>query len=150
MNRQRYTRESPKMVARYGRTLRDFRPSERADGELREILDVCRARNVPVTLLFMPESRDLRSTYGDAAKQRLVEYVQSLSADYGTPVIDASDWARDEDFGDAGHLTAAGSLVFSRRLAERTSNPTKGRPLALRADAERREDVRLADVQPRG
>jgi hypothetical protein len=144
MNRERYRREAKPMTERYGKTLARFEPSARADGEIREILDLCRGHRIPASLLFMPETSDLRATYGPRSRQRLAAYVGKLAIDYAIPVIDTSDWSPDDDFGDADHLTAEGALEFSRRFAERAGPPAKGRALALRTEVAS-DGVRIAE-----
>jgi len=144
MNRERYRREAKQMTARYEKTLARFEPSARADGEIREVLDLCREHRIAASLLFMPETTDLRAIYGARSKRRLAAYVSKLTIDYAIPVIDTSDWSPDDDFGDADHLTAQGALEFSRRFAERAGPPMKGRALALREQVAS-DGVRVAE-----
>ena len=142
MNRQRYRKEAARTIRRWSNRLESLRVSARADGELREILELCRERVIPASLLLMPESSDLRRSYSESSRRTLLEYLAKLGDEYGAPLIDTSDWAPDAAFGDADHLMAPGADQFSRRLAKVTGPPRAGRALAPRHDdtdvAERR------------
>jgi hypothetical protein len=143
MNRERYRREAQRMTANWSTRLANLQPSARADGELREVLRLCREHAIAVSLLLMPESSGLRATYSADAERRLSEYVRGLAHEHGAPLIDTRDWSPDDDFGDADHLTAEGAAHFTRRFANVAGPPQRGRPLALRPHAP--IDQRAAD-----
>ena len=138
MNRERYRKEAKPTIRKWSNRLAGLRVSARADGELREIFELCRERAIPVSLLLMPESSDLRRSYSEASRRTLLGYLNDLGNEYGAPLIDTSDWVGDEAFGDADHLMASGAEDFSRRLAELTGPPQRGHALVLR---EARADV---------
>jgi hypothetical protein len=132
VNDEHYRRQAERMTTNWRTRLADFQPSARADGELREVLQLCREQAIAVSLLLMPESSVLRAAYTTRAKWRLSEYMRSLAHEHGIPLIDTRDWSRDDDFRDADHLTATGAAEFTRRFAKLAGPPQKGRALALR------------------
>lgn len=100
----------------FGASYRDFHVSERIDRALREILHACHREGIEVTLLLMPESDEIRDTSATLALGEVHRYLAQLSDEYGTPVIDASEWCASEEFADGQHLLPEAGTRFARRL----------------------------------
>lgn len=127
---------------RYGRAVEWARPQvkEMVDGfaldpaagrRVSDILERCREEVIPVSLLYLPESSDLRSWYSASMLEQTDAYLRSLEQRFAVPVVDARDWVADQYFFDTHHLGADGAAVFSQQLAEATGVPVAGQPLAV-------------------
>jgi len=83
----------------------------------REMVALCRDRGIRYALVLMPESSFVaegwRPTYETNEFTRLLA---RFKREYGTEVIDARDWAPDDDFTDGCHLRPDGAARFSQRL----------------------------------
>src|SRR5262249_17947355 len=101
---------------RYFHSLQHFRIAADADRALRELLDLCRRRHIPVVLFLMPESSEFRGWYAAPTLRRLSDYLTALRRDFGAPLLDARLWLRDDDFSDGHHLLQHGAAVFTRRF----------------------------------
>jgi hypothetical protein len=97
----------------------------RAEGALRALLADCRCRQIPATLLVMPEASELREWYPPAARERAERLLRELPREAGVPLIDARTWSPDADLIDGIHLSRDGAARFTCRLgtALRESSP---------------------------
>ncbi|HEY7427482.1 MAG TPA: hypothetical protein VH682_24825 [Gemmataceae bacterium] len=101
-----------------------------SDKAIRETLEECRAQDIRVVLLIMPEHSLLRGWY-PLIETRLTAYLQRLSEEYHAPVIDARAWQGDEDIPDYCHLSPRGARAFSARFGREVYLPLlQNRPLA--------------------
>jgi hypothetical protein len=111
-----------------------FEVSPALDRALRDLLTLARQEGIPVVLLLMPEPDRVSSWYRDDPSGPASEgYVRGLCRDYGAALVNARDWARDEDFFDSAHLTPDGAVLFTRRLEERLLVPFLAGRLAVPA-----------------
>jgi hypothetical protein len=114
----------------HGKPLFDhFFISDVADRALRDMLDECRAHNIQVCFLLMPEHSMVRSWYG-SIQDRFIPYLLRLSADNHAPIVDARAWQPDEDIPDCSHMSPKGARAFSERFGREVYRPLlQGRPL---------------------
>ncbi|HWB11513.1 MAG TPA: hypothetical protein VG826_19945 [Pirellulales bacterium] len=103
----------------YAPCYRDFEISARPDRALREILALCRQKNIVAALLLMPEAEELRDEAVVAAQPEVERYVGELAREYGAEVFDASRWCDNSDFFDGQHLLPDGAVRLSERLGRR-------------------------------
>jgi hypothetical protein len=96
---------------------------------LHELLGLCRRKQIPVALVVMPESSEIRELYSPETKEAVSGLLDELSRRYDAAVIDANLWLADEDFEDGHHVLAHGAEVFTSRLREEIQHlltrPTK-------------------------
>jgi hypothetical protein len=81
-----------------------------------ELLTSCRQEGVPVLLVVMPEGPAMRGIYPEETWSLFQQYLHELSARYNAPIVNARDWADEEDFLDSHHLLANGAAKFTERL----------------------------------
>jgi hypothetical protein len=101
----------------YAHYLNGFRLGGPAVKGLKELLDLCRAEHVPVTLVMMPEGPAFRSWYPPSAWSQIEAHLNDLHQRYNVPVINARDWLPEEDFWDSHHLLPGAATRFSERLS---------------------------------
>jgi len=108
----------------------DFHINAVTDEALRELLDLCRQREIKVAFLMMSEPSFVRAWYSPPLKAAFTGYVARLRDRYQIPVIDARAWNPDADFVDAFHLHPDGARAFSERFGREIFQPLlSGRPL---------------------
>ncbi|TMQ34730.1 MAG: hypothetical protein E6K70_06080 [Planctomycetota bacterium] len=90
-----------------------------ANRALRELLALCRDRQITVGCLLLPESSAFRGAYTAAMETGLVSFKQQVERNFNVPVIDARAWMSDEHMVDGVHLTHAGALAFTRLFEKR-------------------------------
>lgn len=105
--------------AEYAGVLADLRPGGGAVSALRELLETCEKRGIPVRLVLMPEGSTFRAMYPPHVRERIDTFLRGL----GVPVIDARGWLPDDVFTDGHHQLAAGAEAFSTRLAREAIGP---------------------------
>lgn len=112
------------------------------DRAVRELLDLCRRREIAVVLVLMPEQRDIRSCYAPATWACIDSYLALVGQQYRVTVVDARNWIAHDGFCDALHLLPAGAAVFTERFgAEVLHALLEGKLLAT--------SVTHSDEQPR-
>lgn len=100
----------------YADAFRNWRISQPPDRALREILELCRAQGMQSALFLMPEGDEFQSWYSPSMRDQTQAYLAGLQAEYGAPLIDATDWRSEEDFWDSHHLTVRAAERFSARF----------------------------------
>ncbi len=94
------------------------------DRALRALLKLCADERIDVLgLVLMPESTTFRTWYSPATTRLIRDYSAGLAAEFGTRVVDASQWVPDELFLDGHHLTEHGSFHFSDRFRRDVIRP---------------------------
>jgi hypothetical protein len=83
----------------------------------------CQEEKIPAALVLMPEASEFRRLYPPFAWTQLEGFLQSLRAEYKTPVINAQKWVPDDGFLDTHHLLPKGAAIFTRRLARDELGP---------------------------
>jgi len=107
-----------------------FQISAVSEEAMHEMLEECRANDIQVALLLMPEHSLLRSWY-PAMQARLTAYLRRVGAAYQAPIIDARAWHADMDIPDCCHLSPDAARSFSERFGREVYGPLlEGRPLA--------------------
>jgi hypothetical protein len=87
-----------------------------ADRALRTILRTAREKGIATYLLLCPDHSGLRGPAGMDTWPAYVAYLQDLSREYGSPVIDTRDWVADEGFSDFVHLSRTAAAPYTRRF----------------------------------
>jgi hypothetical protein len=96
-----------------------FRLGEKQCGAYRELLDECRRENIPTVMVWMPEGAHFQKLYAPGVMEMVEEYLAGIAAEFGSEVIIARDWVRDEnDFYDSHHMMRSGAVAFSKRFAD--------------------------------
>jgi hypothetical protein len=114
----------------YAVPLAHFRITAVADGALRELLELCRQRQIAALLLLMPEGTEFQSWYTPAARAEIDRYLACLSRGYDVPLVDARSWLPDTAFFDSHHLHPDGATAFTQRLAREVFKPSPSWRLA--------------------
>jgi hypothetical protein len=119
------TRRAAVELARrqYARDLADYDLGGPSCEALRDLLALCKRRDIPVALLWMPESATFRDWYPPAARAQIAAFMDEVSGRFDAPLVDARQWITDEDFADGHHLLPHGSAAFSERLAREALVP---------------------------
>jgi hypothetical protein len=101
-----------------------------ANRAMHDLLEECRAHNIQVIFLLMPEHSLMRGWY-PLIQDRLIPYLRRLSAENHAPIVDARAWQPDEDIPDCSHMSAKGARSFSERFGREVYRPLlRGRPLS--------------------
>jgi len=100
-------------VAAYECALRDYAISDAPDRALREMLEVCRSRQIDAALVIMPEESEYRRTFASRTHARVEAYLDALCVECDVPLFDTREWCGDTEFGDAQHLLREGADHFS-------------------------------------
>ena len=94
-----------------------YEVSEVADRALRQAVAECRAANIPVALVYLPESAGFRAFMPPEAVRRADEHLAKVLADLNVPLIDCRGWVPDDDLPDGFHLTQSGAAAYTKKLA---------------------------------
>ncbi|MFO0968561.1 MAG: DUF1574 family protein [Gemmataceae bacterium] len=124
----RRRQEIAKARVGYFPDLQKLEMCELSCGAMRDILALCRERQIEVTLLLTPEGPAFRSWYSEQAEANLQAYCAELGRTWGTPTLSARDWLDEADFIDSHHVILPGAEKFTRRLAREALAPWVGRP----------------------
>lgn len=108
------TEQLAKVRAEYAGTLAAIDPNGRPLNALRELIARCRANDIPVTLVRMPEADTFRTLYPPGLEDRVTACLEPL----GVPMIDARRWLREEEFYDGHHPFTRGAEAFTDRLMQ--------------------------------
>lgn len=101
----------------YADWLANFRVNPETARVHHDMLAECRAHGTRAAFFLMPESPTFRGWYPPGVRQRVREYLEGLSREFGVPVFDASDWIDDEAaFMDGHHLLRPAAVRVSERL----------------------------------
>lgn len=107
----------------------NFSVSTVSDRALRGMLEECRAHDIRVVFLLMPDHSLVRGWY-TSMQHRILPYLRRLSAEHDAPIVDARAWHADDDIPDCTHLSAKGAQAFSERFGRDVYRPlVQGRPL---------------------
>jgi hypothetical protein len=112
-----------------------------SDRALHDLLEECRANDIQVVFLLMPDHSLVRSWY-TAMQDKVMPYLRQLSIENHAPIVDARAWQPDEHIPDYCHLSPRGARSFSERFGREVYRPlVQGSPLAkeviLNTDAAR-------------
>lgn len=104
----------------YAAELSDFELGGPSCQALREMLEICRAEDMPVALVLMPEGDEFRSWYPPGAWDQIDAFLKGLSDEFSVALINGREWIGEDDFLDSHHLLVPGADRFSRLLAQQT------------------------------
>jgi hypothetical protein len=100
-----------------------------SDRALRDLLAECRAHDIQVVFLLMPDHSLIRGWYA-SMEDRFLPYLRRLSGENNAPIVDARAWQPDEDIPDCTHLSPKGARAFSERFGREVYRPLiQGQPL---------------------
>lgn len=100
-----------------------------SDRALSDLLAECRAHDIRVMFLLMPDHSLVRGWY-TAMQDKFLPYLRRLSAENHAPIIDARAWQPDENIPDYSHLSPKGARAFSERFGREVYRPLlQGQPL---------------------
>ncbi|HEY7157440.1 MAG TPA: hypothetical protein VH575_26030 [Gemmataceae bacterium] len=103
--------------------LNPLRIAPDSDRALRELLDECHKDGIKTALFLMPEHSACRGWYSPQTRAVVSDYLTRLSAEHALPILDARDWAPDEDFADFCHMAPWGAAPFSERFGLEALGP---------------------------
>jgi hypothetical protein len=110
----------------------DMHMTPQMDWAGRELIRTCRREGIELLIVVMPEHSALRSWYPARTRAMLADHLARLRHEDRLPVIDARDWADDDDFADFCHLMPDGGRAFSARFAREVLRPwVAGEPLPM-------------------
>jgi hypothetical protein len=107
----------------YGPLLRPYRVGGPFADSLRRLTQRCRQERIPTALVLMPEGTFFRGLYAPDAWDRVLAFLEELGGPSALPVVNARDWAADEQFFDSHHLLPAGAAAFTERLSRQVLLP---------------------------
>jgi hypothetical protein len=107
----------------YAPALRDFTLAVEPARAVRDLLDLCRRRDIPVALVLMPEASAFRALYPPAAWEKVEEFLGRLCRRHHVPLVDARCWVGDNGFYDTHHLLPEGAAVFTDRFGREVLRP---------------------------
>jgi hypothetical protein len=113
-------------VAWYETALSEPAISPGAVRAYRDLLGLCREKNIAVVLFTPPDSEAFRSHRPDV-NQRQLDAVRELAREFSLPLVVAQDWVSDDGFWDGHHLTAGGAIQFTQRFDQELWAPLTGR-----------------------
>ena len=130
--------ERPKAIAAtsgyYVPLFAKYEVSPVADQAYRQLIAECRERNIPVVLLYLPESAAFRAMMPPAAVKASEDYLVRLTKELNLPLIDARGWVSDDELPDGFHLMQNGAKTVTLRLRDELARvlpqrtATEGRP----------------------
>ncbi len=98
----------------------DQGPAVRA---LRDLLQLCGQRGLPVVLVRMPEGEGFRAMYTRALSRRLGRLLAGLAEEYGCGLADCREWMPESAFADGHHLLPPAATAFTERLTREVIAP---------------------------
>jgi hypothetical protein len=115
----------------YAPYLADFHLGGNACQALRDLLELCHREGISTALVMMPEGAEFRGLYPPGVWGQVQVFLDSLTREFGIPLINAREWIPDGDFSDSHHLRPHGATVFTGRLSGEVlgalRGPAKGR-----------------------
>jgi hypothetical protein len=122
-NAEALNREVAKGLLVAAPLLNPLRIAPDSDRALHELLDECRKDGIKTALFLMPEHSECRRWYSPQTHAVVCDYLTRLRAEYAIPVLDARDWAPDENFADFCHMAPWGAGPFSERFGREALGP---------------------------
>jgi hypothetical protein len=88
-----------------------------ADRALRQLVAECRERDIPVALVYLPESAAFRSFMPPRAVKLADEHLASIRTELSLPLIDTRGWVPDDALPDGFHMIRSTAATFTAKLA---------------------------------
>ena len=119
--RERATPEQAKAAleaaGNYYRPLFDqYEVSSVAKQAFAELIAECRANDIPLSLLYLPESEGFLQLMPPSARLEAEDYLKKLQTEERLPLIDTRGWVADDQLPDGFHLTQPGASELTRKL----------------------------------
>ncbi len=89
---------------------------------LRDGVQVCRKRNIPIVLIAPPEGTAFR-TFAPVVAESQMNAVRDLAREVHVPLIDARDWVDDAGFWDGHHCNRSGAEQYTERFGREALEP---------------------------
>jgi hypothetical protein len=90
---------------------------------LRDLLELCRERGIPVVLVRMPEGSGFRALYPRGVAARVERFLGELAGEFRCRVADCREWMPDDAFADGHHLLRGPAGAFTERLTREVIEP---------------------------
>lgn len=118
-----------------GPNLRTFELGDKSVDLLRAIVKECHSRNIPTTIVLMPEGPEFKRWYRPHAREEVLSAIEGLAEETGSNFVSSWDWLDELSFYDSHHMVASGAAVFTKRLCdEAIANRLPAAPIARRAE----------------
>lgn len=88
--------------------------------DLAELVELCRAENIPVLLVYSPEYAEMQKL--ESNRREIFAHFQTISDRFNVPIWDYSDsplCVERDNFYNSQHLNAKGATAFSQDFAQR-------------------------------
>lgn len=101
---------------------REWKVNPFSEKPFTQMLDLCRDRNIKVTLVMLPDYGPSWGRFTVESMQRQDDYLCQISREYSIPVIDGRDWVDDHCMADHAHATHEGATLFTEMLGREYLN----------------------------
>jgi hypothetical protein len=98
--------------------LANFRIGVASDRAFRQIAAICRNEGIQLAFFVTAEGPEFQGWYKRPARQKIENYLHSLSAELEAPLFDCSGGFEEAEFADSHHMLPAGAARFSKKLAD--------------------------------
>ncbi len=112
----------------YFHALQNFKVAEKSNRAMREIMDTCKANDLPVLVYLMPEGAEFRSWYKPGTAEAIQAYLDTLKRDYQVDIVDARTWFEERVFLRQPSPAASGRPLILTTLFPRPSEALVGQP----------------------
>jgi hypothetical protein len=109
--------------AEHGRFFPGFRFGVPAVRAFNDTLGLCRAENIPVMIVHLPEDSNFRAWYPSETRRLLDETFSRMAGEHEAEWIDATAWVPDGHFFDGHHILKRGASLFTERLTDEHVRP---------------------------
>jgi hypothetical protein len=110
-------------IGRFASRMQTFRLDPHLTGATIELLELCRANNIQVSVIMTPENSEFLSWYSPEAESILDPFLNELRTRFNVPIIDGRRWLGDEYFSDPHHLKTKGAEAYTKRLGTEVIAP---------------------------
>jgi hypothetical protein len=107
----------------YGSCVRHCRVNPFAERTLRDIVDLCRNRNIALAFFMMPEGPAFQNWYPSGVKPAIDAQLQAMTRELHTPLFDYTDGFAENEFADSHHMLRPGAVRFTRKFTEESLGP---------------------------
>jgi hypothetical protein len=95
----------------------NFEISEVSDRALKQLIDEIRADQIPLALIYLPESSAFRVNMTPQSVQIADAHLKRIQSEWNLKLLNTREWAGEAELPDGFHLTQQGAADYTRRLA---------------------------------